>query len=166
MTKRAASSAANDDSAAGATATPSVEQFNGSQQIEGTLMSSNGTATTPIATIPTTAQLLPAVPAQPSAITRETLTPTVDGIFDTPIDTLLERYSVTLYESSIRDREFYGAVVVRDGRISLLQSPDRSEFERDFFIRYLICRALGVDMTPLPEPFRAEVHPLLPGVPA
>ncbi|MFD9211660.1 hypothetical protein ACFVY9_00800 [Streptomyces sp. NPDC059544] len=99
---------------------------------------------------------LPGIPAQPAAATRETLpavTPDVNTIFDTPIETLLAQYRVTLRESQIRDREFYGAVVVRGDRISLLLSPDRSEFERDFFTRYLICQALGVDMTPLPEPF-------------
>ncbi|MEU2162424.1 hypothetical protein [Streptomyces sp. NPDC019208] len=110
---------------------------------------------------------LPGIPAQPAAATRETLpaaTPAVDVIFDTPIETLLEQYRVTVIESQIRDREFYGAVVVRGDRITLLQSPDRSEFEREFFIRYLVCQALGVDMTPLPEPF--EVHPLAGGVAA
>ncbi|MFD9211623.1 hypothetical protein ACFVY9_00605 [Streptomyces sp. NPDC059544] len=106
------------------------------------------------------------VTATTPATTSGTAAIAIDAIFDTPIETLLSRYDVALYESEITDREFYGAVVVRDGRISLLMSPDRTEFERDFFTRYLLCRALGVDMTPLPEPFRAEVHPLLPGVPA
>jgi hypothetical protein len=55
MTSSAAHAAANDDSARGATRTPSVEQFNGSQQI-GTLMTSFSQPTD-------TAQVKPAPPS-------------------------------------------------------------------------------------------------------
>ncbi|MFD4135527.1 hypothetical protein [Streptomyces goshikiensis] len=91
---------------------------------------------------------------------------TFDYIFDTDLAALLAEYEVRTLTSEITDPAFFGAAVVRGGRITLLLSPNLGAFEADFFPRYLICQALGMDLSPLPTPFEVEVNPLLPGVPA
>lgn len=128
---------------------------------------------------------LPAMPVQPTARQRET-TPaeqsdrlhmtatrvpvehkTADYIFEADLDVLLVEYEARIrFAPEDTDPKFFAGSVVRDSGIFLLLSPHLSEFERDFFPRYLICQALGHDLTPLPTPFAVEVGPLLPGVPA
>lgn len=124
------------------------------------------------------------MPVQPTARQRETLPAeqtdrlhmtatrvpvehkTADYIFETDLETLLAEYEARTLTASFDDPEFFAAVIVRGSGIVILFSPNLSEFERDFFPRYLICQALGHDLTPLPTPFAVEVGPLLPGVPA
>lgn len=91
---------------------------------------------------------------------------TFDYIFEADLAALLAEYEVRILTSEITDPAFFGAVVVRGSRISILLSPNLGEFELDFFPRYLICQALGMDLEPLPTPFEVEVNPLLPGVAA
>ncbi|MEJ8645271.1 hypothetical protein WKI68_36865 [Streptomyces sp. MS1.HAVA.3] len=136
--------------------------------------------TVPASVMPT----LPAMPVQPTAKTRETLPQaparlhmtatrvpvehkTADYIFETDLDALLAEYDARIvFAPEDTDRDFFAGSVVRDSGIILLLSPHLSEFERDFYPRYLICQALGLDLSPLPKPFVFEINPLLPGVPA
>ncbi|MGW0750371.1 hypothetical protein [Streptomyces sp. NPDC002587] len=132
-------------------------------------------------TIPST---LAAVPSQPTAKTRENLPAersdrlhmtatrvpvehkTADYIFETDLAALLAEYEARVLVAGFTDPDFFAATVVRDTSIAILLSPNLGEFERDFFPRYLICQALGMDLAPLPTPFEVEVNPLLPGVSA
>ncbi|MFD5508159.1 hypothetical protein ACFWIB_10345 [Streptomyces sp. NPDC127051] len=128
---------------------------------------------------------LPAIPKQPTASEREqtpaaradrlhmtaTRVPvehkTIDYILETDLDALLAEYEARiLFAPADTDPGFFASSVVRGSGISILLSPNLSEFELDFFPRYLICQALGLPLTPLPTPFAVEVNPLLPGVPA
>ncbi|MFD5511377.1 hypothetical protein ACFWIB_26890 [Streptomyces sp. NPDC127051] len=128
---------------------------------------------------------LPAMPVQPTARQREvfpadradrlhmtaTRVPvehkTFDYIFETDLDALLAEYEArVVVAEELTDPDFFGATVVRGGSISILLSPNLGDFERDFFPRYLICQALGMDLTPLPTPFAVEINPMIPGVPA
>jgi len=136
--------------------------------------------TVPASIVPT----LPAMPVQPTARQRETVPAeradrlhmtanrvpvehkTFDYIFETGLDALLAEFEARVLISEITDAEFFGCVVVRTSSIAILLSPNLSEFEQDFFPRYLICQALGMDLSPLPTPFEVEINPLLPGVPA
>ncbi|MCX5586048.1 hypothetical protein [Streptomyces erythrochromogenes] len=136
--------------------------------------------TVPASVLPT----LPAMPVQPTAKTRETLPQaparlhmtatrvpvehkTADYIFETDLDTLLAEYDARIvFAPEDTDPKFFAGSVIRDSGIFLLLSPHLCEYERDFFPRYLICQALGHDLTPLPTPFAVEINPLLPGVPA
>lgn len=70
-----------------------------------------------------------------------------------PLDQLLTDTSARLVESSITDDGFCGAVVVRGKRVTLLMPPHRSPVERDVIARSLLGRALGVQLSPLPEVF-------------
>lgn len=97
------------------------------------------------------------VPAKP---------PTLDYLFETPLDTLTAEFNVTILTSEITDAGFFGASVVRSSSIAIMLSKNLGEFERDFFPRYLLAQAFRLNMTPLPTPFEVEIHPLLPGVPA
>ncbi|WP_405489069.1 hypothetical protein [Streptomyces sp. NBC_00096] len=92
---------------------------------------------------------------------------TFDYIFETELNTLLAEYGARLlFAPDDVDPAFFGATVVRASSITILLSPNLGDFERDFFPRYLICQALGMDLEPLPTPFEVEINPLLPGVPA
>lgn len=91
---------------------------------------------------------------------------TFDYIFEADLAALLAEYKVRVLTSEITDAAFFGAAVVRGGRITLLLSPNLGDFEFDFFHRYLICQALGMDMEPLPTPFEVEINPLIKGVAA
>ncbi|MGW7440595.1 hypothetical protein [Streptomyces sp. NPDC054849] len=92
--------------------------------------------------------------------------PTLDHVFDSPLEGLLAEFNVTVLQSEITDAGFFGAVVVRADRITVLLSPNLGDYERDFFPRYLLAQALGLDMTPLPTPFEVEINPLIDGIPA
>lgn len=153
MTARAVTQTTNDSGAGGPAPTPSVERNKPScKQRKGSLNMTIFADTTP-ATKAGSSQGEASLLATPNRLAAIT----IDDIFDAPVETLLSRYAVTIHELETADRRFYGAAKIVSGRIFLLMPPNQSEFERDFFTRYLICRALDVDMTPLPEPFTAKV---------
>jgi hypothetical protein len=92
---------------------------------------------------------------------------TIDRLLHDPLPDLFAEANVKVVESSITDERFCGAVVVRDGKPTALYMPaGRSEIENNVIARFLIGKALHMDLTPLPEPFDVEVHPMLPGIPA
>lgn len=79
--------------------------------------------------------------------------PSVDHLMDTPLSVLINELGVTLFDSSITDAEFFGAVVQKKtGELLLTMPTGRSEFEHDTVARYLLAQALGVDVAPMPEP--------------
>lgn len=79
--------------------------------------------------------------------------PSVDHLMDTPLPVLINELGVTLIDSSITDREFFGAVVQRKtGELLLTMPRDRSELEHDTVARYLLAQALGVKVPEMPEP--------------
>lgn len=98
------------------------------------------------------------VPARPH--------PTLDHLFETPLADLYVEFNVRVLKSENIDPSFFGASVVRINSIAIRLSPNLSDFEQDFFPRYLLAQAFRLDMTPLPTPFEVEIHPLLPGLPA
>lgn len=79
---------------------------------------------------------------------------TVDRIFDAPLPQLLADTGVEIYDSSITDRSFFGAVVERkNGDLALAMPPGRSELEHDTMARYLLAQVFDVDLPKLPPPF-------------
>lgn len=75
-------------------------------------------------------------------------------LLDTPLPDLLDEAGVELFDSSITDAAFCGAVVQRkSGEVILTMPAGRSELERDTVARYLIAQAFDVDMGELPPPF-------------
>jgi hypothetical protein len=75
-------------------------------------------------------------------------------LLDTPLPDLLAETGVQLFESSIPDAKFFGAVVQRkSGEVILSMPTGRSELEHDTVARYLIAQAFDVDLPQLPEPF-------------
>ncbi|MFF2852639.1 hypothetical protein ACFVT5_41060 [Streptomyces sp. NPDC058001] len=73
----------------------------------------------------------------------------------TPLPRLLVETGVELFESSITDANFCGAVVQRKkGGILLSMPTGRSELETDTVARYLIAQVFDVDLPDLPPPFR------------
>jgi hypothetical protein len=90
---------------------------------------------------------------------------TIDRLLDAPLTELIAETDVELMASSITDENFFGAAVVRKGRITVMLRAGLSDFEHDVIVRYLIGQALRMDLTPLPAPFETEFGPLLPGIP-
>ncbi|MEU8855716.1 MULTISPECIES: hypothetical protein [Streptomyces] len=83
---------------------------------------------------------------------------TVEELFSTPLDQLLTQLNAETGVASITDPNFYGAVVARPGHpIFLLLPAGRDDFERDTVARKLLADAIGLDLTPLPEPLKALV---------
>ena len=79
--------------------------------------------------------------------------PSVDHLMDTPLPVLINELGVTLIDSDIPDRDFFGAVVQRKtGELILTMPRERSEFEHDTVARYLLAQALGVPVPPMPAP--------------
>ncbi|WP_405524629.1 hypothetical protein OG426_16190 [Streptomyces canus] len=75
--------------------------------------------------------------------------PSVDHLMDAPLPVLINELGVTLIDSEITDREFFGAVVQRKtGELLLTMPRNRSELEHDTVARYLLAQAFGV---PVPE---------------
>ena len=92
--------------------------------------------------------LLPIAPAAPAA----SVTP--DRILDTPLPQLLADLNVDLYDSTIDDRSFFGAVVQRkSGQLALAMPAGRSELEHDTVARYLLAQVFNVDLPKLEAPF-------------
>lgn len=80
--------------------------------------------------------------------------PTVDRLLDAPLHDLLAENRVELFDSSITDRTFFGAVVQRkSGELLLAMPAGRSELEHDTVARYLLAQAFDVDLPRLPAPF-------------
>ncbi|MCX4780091.1 hypothetical protein [Streptomyces sp. NBC_01264] len=110
--------------------------------------------------------LAKAEPGQPVTPLSATI-PTLDRVFEASLDQLTAELHVKVITSKdLTDPSFFGCVIVRYQRISIMLSPNLGEFEADFFTRYLIAQAYKLDMTPLPTPFAVEVSPLIEGVPA
>lgn len=79
---------------------------------------------------------------------------TPDRILDAPLNQLLAETGAELVDSSITDREFFGAVVQRKNGDLLLAMPSgRSELEHDTVARYLLAQVFDVDLPKLPAPF-------------
>ncbi|MEH0552553.1 hypothetical protein [Streptomyces sp. B21-101] len=75
-------------------------------------------------------------------------------VLDSPLDDLLITAGVEIFDSSIDDRSFFGAVVQRKSGETYLAMPSgRSELEHDTMARYLIAQAFDVDLPELPPPF-------------
>ena len=84
--------------------------------------------------------------------------PSAVEILDTPLPDLLSGLEVELFDSSIADRTFFGAVVQRKtGRLLLAMPTGRSEFEHDTVARYLLAQVFDVDLPGLPAPFVTSV---------
>ncbi|OEJ57764.1 hypothetical protein BGM19_07060 [Streptomyces agglomeratus] len=99
--------------------------------------------------------------------TASTGEPTIDRLCTAPLGELIAETNVQLIDSSIDDESFFGAVVVRPRKRTVLLMPtQRSEIENDVITRYLIGQSFGMDLTPLPKPFGVAVHPLIDGVAA
>jgi hypothetical protein len=80
--------------------------------------------------------------------------PSVAEILDTPLPRLLADTGVEMVDSSIADREFFGAVVQRrSGELLLAMPAGRSEMEYDTVARYLLAQVFDVDLPQLPRPF-------------
>ncbi|WUC42304.1 hypothetical protein OG692_10495 [Streptomyces cellulosae] len=83
------------------------------------------------------------------------MTLTAEHLMDTPLPVLMNELGVTLFDSEIDDRGFFGAVVERKtGELILSMPAGRSELEHDTVARYLLAQAFGVDVTPMPAPLR------------
>jgi hypothetical protein len=79
---------------------------------------------------------------------------TPDRILDAPLDDLLAETGVEVVDSSIADREFFGAVVQhKNGDVLLAMPTGRSELEHDTVARYLLAQIFDVNLPKLPEPF-------------
>jgi hypothetical protein len=79
---------------------------------------------------------------------------TPDRLLDSPLPDLLTETGVELFESSITDREFFGAVVQRkSGELLLAMPVGRSAFEHDTVARYLLAQVFDVDLPKLSAPF-------------
>jgi len=92
--------------------------------------------------------LAPETSAAPAA----SVTP--DRILDAPLSQLLTETGVELIDSSISDREFFGAVVQRkNGELLLTMPTGRSELEHDTVARYLLAQVFDVELPQLPPPF-------------
>jgi len=90
--------------------------------------------------------------AQPAAIPASSVTP--DRLLDAPLPQLLDDLRVGLVDSSIPDRDFFGAVVQRkSGELLLAMPTGRSELEHDTVARYLLAQVFDVDLPKLPAPF-------------
>lgn len=80
--------------------------------------------------------------------------PSADEILDTPLPQLLANLDVDVYDSTIPDRTFFGAVGQRkSGQLFLALPSGRSDFERDTTARYLLAQAFRVALPDLPAPF-------------
>ncbi|PZH20143.1 hypothetical protein C1I97_01565 [Streptomyces sp. NTH33] len=80
--------------------------------------------------------------------------PSAAQILDTPLPQLLDELHVDIFDSSIPDAEFFGAVVQRkNGELILSMPTERSELEHDTVARYLLAQVFDVDLPKLPAPF-------------
>ncbi|MGW1160395.1 hypothetical protein ACWD48_19685 [Streptomyces sp. NPDC002519] len=85
-----------------------------------------------------------------------TATPIVspDHLLDAPLVDLLAETGVEIVDTSITDRDFFGAVVQHaSGQLLLAMPAGRSELEHDTVARYLLAQVFDVDLPKLPAPF-------------
>ncbi|MFI6861753.1 hypothetical protein ACIBKZ_17955 [Streptomyces sp. NPDC050421] len=144
MSSTAAASAANDDSAWGATQTPSVEQFETTAKQIGTLMTSVRETTD----IP-----------QGNAVRLPGYT--LDRLMNAPLDRVLTDLNAQVIEIDMPYPSYFGGCFTRsDGRRLLAMPAGRDAFERTTIARYLLAEAIGLDVTPLPAPFNTVMHPV------
>jgi hypothetical protein len=88
----------------------------------------------------------------PTSSAAASVTP--DRLLDAPLPDLLAETGVELFDSSISDAEFFGAVVQhKTGEIILAMPTGRSELEHDTMARYLLAQVFDVDLPKLPAPF-------------
>lgn len=73
-------------------------------------------------------------------------------LMSAPLPDLLATADAVLVESSIPDRGFLGAAHPRGDGWVLSMPKGRPDVERELVARYLLGRALGVDVVPLPGP--------------
>lgn len=77
-----------------------------------------------------------------TAIPRST--PSAGFVMDAPLPVLIDELGVTLIDSSISDREFFGAVVrLKTGELLLTMPAGRTGLEHDTVARSLLADALG-----------------------
>lgn len=77
-----------------------------------------------------------------------------DHLLDAPLPQLLAETGVEVVDSSITDREFFGAVIQhKNGSLLLTMPTGRSELEHDTVARYLLAQVFDVDLPKLPAPF-------------
>lgn len=78
-----------------------------------------------------------------------------DRLLDTPLPQLLAELDVQLIDSSITDRDFFGAYVEHRSGSRILSMPvGRSTFEHDTAARMLLAEGLGLDAPPVPAPLK------------
>jgi hypothetical protein len=79
---------------------------------------------------------------------------------------MLAELNVEVVTSEITAPKFCGYVVVDGSRIVVNLSPNLSEWEAEFFTRYLTAQAFRLEMSPLPEPFGVAAGATLEAVTA
>lgn len=91
---------------------------------------------------------------------------TLGCLMGTPLDQVLTDLNAQIVDIDIPEPCYFGACVTRkDGRRFLAMPTDRSVVEHDTIARYLLAESIGLDVTPLPQPFETATYPLIPGVP-
>ncbi|MFE5544595.1 hypothetical protein ACFQ71_12335 [Streptomyces sp. NPDC056534] len=135
-----AACAANDNSAAGATATPSVEHFNesASKQIEGSSM---------------TIIAEPSIPAKREPGHTARTVPAIEHIIAAPLDQLLAEQDARIVIPDIAmPFEFFGQLVCKgNGSIILAMPAGRDQVERDAAARMLIAEFHGLNSDTFPD---------------
>lgn len=134
MTRDAADSAANDDSARRAIQAPSVEQFETTAKQIGTLMTSvRETTDTP----------------QVNTVSL----PTVDHILGAPLPQLLAEHAAQIVEvTSIDDHRFFGQLFEkRSGQVILAMPAGRTTRERDCVARMLLAHFNDLPLNRFPN---------------
>ncbi|MEV4784046.1 hypothetical protein AB0K53_01080 [Streptomyces tuirus] len=77
-----------------------------------------------------------------------------DHLLDAPLPQLLAEAGVEVVDSSITDREFFGALVQhKNGDLLLAMPTGRSDLEHDTVARYLLAQVFDIDLPKLPAPF-------------
>ncbi|MDF6043216.1 hypothetical protein LRD69_13875 [Streptomyces sp. JH14] len=149
MTSHMATTATNDNSARAATQALSVEQFE-----------------TTVKQIGSSVPILTDLSDTPQVNTVSHLGYTLGRLMGSPLDQVLTDLNAQVVDIDMPETCYFGACVTRDdGRRFLAMPTGRDDFERDTIARYLLAEAIGLDVTPLPQPFETVVHPLIPGIP-
>ncbi len=91
----------------------------------------------------------------PDAVASPAVSVTPARLLDTQLTELLAELGVDLFDSSITDPSFVGALVQRRDGCRVLSMPaGRPAWERDTVARALLADAFGVELGPLPEPYQ------------
>ncbi|MGK5733314.1 hypothetical protein [Streptomyces sp. URMC 124] len=91
-------------------------------------------------------------PVSPATVPSQRRVPSAARLLSAPLAELLKETGAQLFESDITDEGFFGAVIVRRGRIVLSMPKGRPARERDVIARGLLGNALGVELSRFPEP--------------